>query len=799
MPTPKIIVIAPQKERQALRSCGVLPDRCFRDVVDDTHTPDGDHFSPVCLWPYDIKYTGTAPLVENLKQIPPDVPAFLGLGIAESDDQLKENELAIAALFGAIIVHIVFLDERIGSRGYAKLNPLEAISEWGMNFRKAMDTRFPNEYYVRFENHILVLISPHNQVSATEEDLQRFRACLAPGSGVFSSCYFLNYNLRIGKSKELFYSMDVWSVMVSRLIMAFMLSQGSDIHEHFWKDHGIKVWNAQECLLSIEKDSGTQVIDEAFKKTFSLIQEKVVAHHDKNGFEERLKIWSSPSHTGNQPEAIDPIKPDYATVPNEPPEWRTLPKGGWSDFDAKLCVENTADDNHWKNSSDVRQLLVQNWINENPPTDFSPFVNDLFENVKRSSALLFCGLDILSDQMQEAGNRKKGTEDEFKALAQTEQQRRKVLEDIKDEAVEMGRAQAHYVGYGMGVFITVVIALMFGWVIWRITQLLGGGVVMPIVLTGAIWAGSLLAMLMVLGFHSKRGKIGVNHIISQSIAADRLMVQRDQHARNILVQSIETRDELNINAIRFRVWALLKRTQSILQTELQPYSPVIWEALGHVPEVGTSSVNAQRDKFLAKTRKTIGPFSISDGSFMKKDIEALADEAVFGKQANQLFKDEPFCKRWKRICNTDCQNMGYHPAKLFIDEVHSFVLQYLEKLIQVMDRHVIEKKRMEIQNELMAWFEAIIKNIKNDGFAHFATAAIDGTQLNDELQFPCFVFIKEAWIENLPDDYNRNGIAVKSSTAMEIFPILALRYQEYRLDFALTDEGLLTFKEVEND
>ena len=795
-PAQKIVVIAPQKERQVLRSCGVLPDRCFQDIASLSNTLDEGDISPVCLWPYNIDYANTGPLVENLQEVQADVPAFLGLGIAENNDQIKANEKIIASIFGAIVLHIVFLDEQISSRGYVRLNPLEEISEWGMNFRKAVDSRFPNEYNVHFKNHVLVLVSRYSQVSATEKELQKFRASINhDGSGVFCSCYFMDYNLFIGETSEIYHSEDVWSIMVSRLIMAFMLSLGADIRRHFWQCPGVKVWNAQECMVSIERDSGIYVLDDAFQKTLHLIQEKI-AVHDSSNLNEELKSWASCS-ADSCPDDFGLLKPDYTTNTDEQPEWRTIPKGGWSNFDAKKCAANTADDNRWKNPADEMRITFHKWINSNSPTDFSDFVHKLFENIKRSSALLFSSLDILSAQMDEACKSINMTENEFKAIAQTEQQRRKVLEDIRDEAVEMDRARAHYVGYGMGLFITVAIALMFGWGIWRITQLLGGDVVMPIVLTGAIWAGSLLAMLIMLGFHSKRGKKGVSHIIEQSKEADTLMAKRDQHAKNILVQSIEMRNAMNINAIRFRVWALLKRTQSILQTELQPYPPVILETLGHVPEAGTSNNNTPRDKFLAKTRKSIGPFPITNNSLMEKDIEALANAAVFGNQENQQYDGETFCKLWRRICSTDSQNMGYHPAKLFINEVHSFVLQYLEKLVQVIDRHVIQCNRENIRTVFEDWFNAI----ENDEFAHFATAAINGTVLNDVLQLRCFVFIKNGneWIKE-PHNYNENDeIVVKPSTAMDTFPILAFRYQEYCVDFDLTVDGLLTFKEVRND
>ena len=100
-----LVVFIPEKEREPLRSSGVLPPSWFEECNRSLWDGAGDR---VYFWPHMPDYeTATAGRGGN-----PPPPAQL-LGLETKGDEWMRSENLVAKLFGATVLHVLFLDDEV--------------------------------------------------------------------------------------------------------------------------------------------------------------------------------------------------------------------------------------------------------------------------------------------------------------------------------------------------------------------------------------------------------------------------------------------------------------------------------------------------------------------------------------------------------------------------------------------------------------------------------------------------------------------------------------------------------------
>lgn len=355
MDAPKpIVILTPKAEREALRSCGVLPASFFRMFGSESVPSTGASASVVpaiYLWEHEVDYKRSAELAARVKEYPADIPVFFGMTDAVDDEQRQGNEVEIARLLDSIVVHVVFLDNRENAgRGYAEFRSFAEIADWSRHFNNVLNLRFPNESALRNTENVLIIVARGEQLKVTREELDAFNDCIGDLKA-FKSCYFLDYSLSIDRSGELFHARAVWNVMVGRLLLGFLLSQetrgNTNSSKTVWLRSGVKIWRAAECVVEVPEDFLEREVRSALEKAYVRVQ--AVVGNEKNkvpefGTEEPLPGLK-----------LEELKPSGATA------WE-LPSGGWSEFSGEGCVEAVADPNRWDDALKNTRQSVSEWV-----------------------------------------------------------------------------------------------------------------------------------------------------------------------------------------------------------------------------------------------------------------------------------------------------------------------------------------------------------------------------------------------------------------------------------------------------
>lgn len=545
--------------------------------------------------------------------------------------------------------------------------------------------------------------------------------------------------------------------------------------------------------------SGSEVMNEAFAETLHLIQEEIGKEHESDDYQEILE--TKPEFYDRKAEDIGVLLPrgaDFSRIKNltdfkqwvfgpNQPDWRRIGFGGWSDFSAGGCASETVGDEHWQDG--LKQLIDNyfRWQLANAPKDYSRAANAMFDGVKYSSALLFGKMNELLKLLAISSSFDNTATGNLKAIGAIEKNRKNSIEKLKADSKDMDKAIAHYVGYGTSMFFLAIVSLMCGWVLWRVRTFIGLDMTTLFPLFGSFVVGGVISVVVLNTLHSWRGKIGVKNIIRQSEELDNMMVNRDELARTILIEGKEMRDQLQLRSVRFRIWALLQRIQTILLTELQPRSSEIDDLFCKNDDAQSADEddNDRDVQFKRFTRNIIGPFKITNGAKMHNDIMAVVREWMLGEgYTGTLGNYENFKSLWKRLCLVDKECNGYFPAKLFINELGFFVRRFMDGLMHVIDDNVMQNHMNEIRNRLEDW----CGDIQWMQFAYFATGAIKGEYINEEIQTPGFVYVDGdnpsvnivGLREVLPLDFT-----IRSSSLLSQVGMLAFLYQEYCVDFRI--------------
>lgn len=842
------VLVMPKEARDALRKGGGVPEAFWGSL-------SGEDKGPILVWPHEMAYKSD--LNCDGKDRPVDLPAFFGLGSSSDDEAAKRaNERLLAPLLKKPMVFVTFLDEREKPDGYALFSSFEQITKWIQRFDAALRQRHDAEATLGTVPRVLVLVAREERPRARQKELDLFNASVGMGCA-FSCAYYMGRNLQMAQG-QLFHAWDVWDLMLSRLLMAFVLSEQEEHSQPFYNDPGLKLWRSADCVVRFDEANEANMVNLALSKAASLLRAKL-SMFSAGGASTSSQVpnplvrWAEiPSSEVLGNELNDVFAKEGAGLPKVDDDddaihktwrqslfrifarhtkgavrekWRQTPKWGWSDFDAQNCLEKSRDDNgeRWR-------TVLKGWKKKFPSwrlsrrkyaeTEELRERKEIYSGVHASAANVE-GIVSELRMRWSSGARQCDPVKHWTNMAEAEQRRKEVLGLLADDSVEFERARRRYVGWGKGVCVWAVVTLFLGWAGYRVmlafADLAGKSaewmLIMSLSIAGCVALGAFVALAVVTLCHHRTGTRGMEELISKSKEADKNLIKRDEEAREIVLEGVAEETGRRLRGERFRAWVLLKRLYRMLEKELAPRI-----ASGRPAGEGAASSSANmsipgcddgvRSDFLKATRMEciLGGKKDTDaiGQTVKttaSTAKAMDTEAFTTTELEKWWKDTFIGKIWKNLSSKDNQNAGFYPARDTVSTLRSA----MDGLIMELRKSWRAKNRELDSASLIEQAKKGVDDLRNADLTQYASAPSTGEHVKELEIGPAPIYCNSAVIkdthllerEGVVEPSGRGGYELKKCPALETTDLVWFMYQEWPLEFEIDQEtGKLKFKGV---
>ena len=807
-----IYVAVPKSDRAALRAGGGAPGRFIREMGEP-----GSESAPIILWPQELDFAaGTdGGKEESWKDRPVDLGWFFGLGRAEKDSDRKKNEQRVIPLLLNPLVCIVFLDELRQPEGYVKFKTFSAVKDWSYRLQRALSVRFPHESRIGRAPRSLVLIARKEQVTTTQDELDDFRLCIGMDCGhssgdgsslsrTFTSCYFLDCNLRLGSAGRPFPSDDVWEIVVGRLLLAFVLSEGGD-GKPLYARPGLKIWRNADCRAGLVPDDESREVEACLGALSKKIRERLELSDG-----DAKVIVNTPSPETLRAEldaALKKMLPDGTG--NE--DWRkakTFPKG-WSDFDGTECLKQTRDEagTRWGDIFKSWRKAFPAWRRRHRDTGILWEMNQTFKGVKKSPSNVAFEVARLRDLLND-GTVAADPVAHWKNMVAKERLRSGLLNQLAADTKEFERARSHYVGIAIGSFVFLAVTAALGWAGYHVAAsaaaLFGGGATLSMTLaisaSACVATGALAAFAIVTICHRRSGIRAMNALIETSKAADQAMSDRDVESREIVVEGMSASAFARIRAGRFRAWMLLKRLQTMLDAEL---SPQLAHGVfsGNVEVVGKTGGDSVEDTdrtsnqraFLNVTRTEFGPFGLDKW----KGTRLAENERV-----EKWWKDV-FMPVWEELARKDVRKAGNYPARKVVPSLRKVMMEFFETVRTELRKQAARSNQEQLDAEFSSWRE---KQEDGRSLYAYASAGFTGAQVDERATDSAVIHYNPSVVAPFRRgvDKEANGgtnfrnihavVILQPSPCLEGTEWIGLVHHEVRVCFGVDEGGHLVFK-----
>lgn len=794
-------MVMPKDARETLRRGGGIPESFWGAL-------SGERNGPILEWPFELDYGA----VRNSdgRGRPVDLSEFFGLGISENDARKRANERLLAPLLNRPMVLVAFLDSREEPGGYARFRSFREISCWARQLDEALKHRFPNEESIGDAARTLVLVAREEQVRATNTDLKEFTEFVGNGR-VFRSVYYIGRNLQM-ENGALFHSMVVWDVMVARLLTAFVLSENENPSCPFYLEPGLKVWRSCECVERHDPIAEAGMVNLALSKAADMLKGHLVPGPDgglmvaagASGGVNWAKVPSNEDVLSEMDSALDgkigiPGLEENGVLE----EWRREPCWGWSDFKARQCLRETRDDKgeRWRPVLERWKSLFPVWRRakrESVAVAERKERKDIYDGVGTSAANVTPDVSELRARL-DAGM---GTGDpvgHWLAMAKAAGERAEMLAKLEDDATEFELARRRYAGLvgGLAVFLSVTLAWgwagYFGVSAWA--GLTGKSLawVWPAALavSGCFALGAFAAIAWVTWHHYRAGSRGMEELIKKSLEADAKLLEQSKEARQIVSEGVAGETGGRFRAERFRAWVLLKRLQTMLDTELSPRMIQGRPVDGREPVGGNRAENQDdeirvRADFLRKTRAVC----VVRETRNSKEVNKFAANETYTWWANT------FQPLWRKLRQGDIGNAGHYPARKTVPALRQAVAQFIATLRVAWRQEARTRGSQALQAEMQAW----VDKVEDSDPLQYASAATTGEHTSEGEMEPASIYCHPDFATTLKAPRTRSvrgGYELKSGGVFKGTEWLGLMYQEWRVEFDLVSkEGILNFKVV---
>lgn len=743
-----IVVLMPGKERATLRESGALPVSFFREE------------NNVRLWPHDIDYLKGPEIAETIAERPGDVPVFFGFAPSESASEIDERTAEIVSILDTTMVHVVFLDDADdgGRIEYGHFGSFKSVIDWSRSLIKVLRTRFVGEVNLHQMESVLVVVCRGQQIRITEEECREFEGLIgenpngAPAEELrpFVSCYFVNRELSIDGGGMDIYASSVWDILVGRLLRAFVLSReqhaaDSNSEKTLWMRPGTRVWKTEECYMSGAED--------AVRRTTAKVVEQIDEEARGTGGENVLPDPHDDWCPGGE------VEVDKSLGWTE--EWSRLDAAG---FAKDVEVSRARSDKVVKSAE-----AYFNWRMGKENTDDSE-ANKVFVAVKDDPGRLFPCLREVEEALQSCGQ--SGDDlNKFKAnvvqMAKTEDRREELVDALAAMAEQFKLTSDHYVGFGNGFFVVAAVVAMCGVTLWQVVTLMGGALSTVLCLLAAAFAGSLAAMVAVVGTHRRVGSAAAESFVETCRDLDVATVSRHNEARKILCDAVKFRMKARRRNVLLRIKGLLARIMDVLAVEMQ-YRPVQTERLVEQHERQLNDfVRRQRREYLSKTRTDV-PTTISLARFSDEESNLRDLWDVQGGEWS-------FRARWKKFCEEcDVRNAGHLPVSVFIPMMRECMDSFARRAREVVLRKVNDSCAPGKKKAVLDWISSSdnVRLYSGKAAVNFHAASLKRQVfVADDLQSDFFNEVRSAGDRTVSTEFFRSSIMRRAEGAPLAFAI----------------------------
>lgn len=607
----------------------------------------------VYLWPKEIDYKNP-----NLEET-----SLAGLfGLPDSGIEGQKSEFELSHLFGATVLHVVFVggkdekQKREGLECQTSLSGIHGIINWVSRLEAATKERFSEEQSRSLRRHVLVLVSSDGLIRSNTREIGLFTKWLSDGS-CLRACFFLDYNLEIGnivgEKKPAIFSRYVWPIMIGRLILRFLIDPPKDDDELLKR--GIHLWRTKEFRLKYPNE----LLDRVWNQR---LEEAYTALSDGDGDAKS----DGAANDGRESKILEGFgRTPELTLPKFPEQLV-----GWESMDAGAFAQEMVSEDRWRASkkqyrADFKGLVLQK------RGDLSPDSQRIFSSVSSSPRNVFHHLNFLDGNRADTSLLSQDAVfDKWNKMVLLEHCRQGSIDVFLDDSKEYDAMRRCRIPWYVGLVAAFVVSIFCVAAIVQIAhRAMGCGMFTSLWLGGFSIIGAAAAWMLMSVAHSHAGQQGQNSLLSMGRAIDEMAQKRSGVAFDLINDAQKCRNVENRSRKNAFVSRMLGRIARFLKMEVK--SPVInvffEESKADAPPDEDVICSDQKSRFLSVTVSEADCDSRGFTPEKSKGTKGIVDAAFGGGGA--------FFEHWKKWCSELGGRVlhGDFPAGFFIPRIRSYM------------------------------------------------------------------------------------------------------------------------------
>ena len=674
-----LVVFMPEKEREPLRSSGVLPPSWFEECNRSLWDGAGDR---VYFWPQMPDYeTAKAGRGGN-----PPPPAQL-LGLETKGDEWMRSENLVAKLFGATVLHVLFLDDEVdGTSGLADMAPVLKLVQWVRSLGDSIRTWFADTQN-RNIRHVAVVVARRGPFHLTEDQLAVFRKEFGEEGSAVKTCYLVSSRLEVGLGHDALHAQYVWPIIVGRLLLRMLieLSQKDASNGIFLP--GVHLVRSFEYLINCPAEEIEGLKEESLQSVYRVINHEstAIAADDGGG---TLRPQVTNREIGVFPElSSNLVEPGNSVdLVNSTSDWHRVP--------VMEMINETNRDSRWnvarKRARDNFAACERKHFLEKEQ-DRVIEARAIFGRVAKNPGNIRNEERILQEKLPADTYGSDIIYEKWRTMVQAEKRRKDAQKRLEEAGREMVRAQNHYVTAPYGILAVMAASLFCGFALVRILWAAGGngGLLVAIVLSSLSALGAFSAWLVTAWFHCRAGRKAMGELKDLVYDVDAKMNER--HAAAVqAIRTAETRHRIGLRRnATFVLQRLLERVDRIVDRELlqSPTSDVFYlgekneavDAVHASPSQDKEDMSEEIAVFRGRTRFShkLGRRAPNVNGQKSFNVSKVIAEA-FQKSGEKSFQSF-----WERLCDeTDGSNrQGNFPAQIFVPRIRDWFRNFGGRLV----------------------------------------------------------------------------------------------------------------------
>ena len=785
-----LVVFIPERERGALRSSGVLPPSWYEMCGRALWNGAGDR---VYLWPHALDYEN----VSAAGGVPPPPAQLLGLE-TKGDEGLRSENL-VAKLFGATVLHVLFLDDAVeGTPGLADTAPLLKLLRWVRLFGESVRAWFADTQN-RNIRHVAVVVARTGAFHLSEEQLKAFSDDFKD-DGVVRTCYLVNARLEVGLGHDALHATYLWPVIVGRLILRILIELSMENPSGGIFLPGVHLIRSFEYLIECPDAEAEGLKKETQDAVYQVIHETPEVAVVEDGQSRRPQIV-------NREIGVFPGLPEsLSSYARQQPDKKAV---DWYREDIAELVARVNDDARWieardRARTDFAARERKQFLEKEP--DRVMEAREIFCRVAKDPGNITREERSLKDKLPSDTYSKDVIYEKWQAMVQAEQARKKAQRDLETAGGEMVRAQNHYVTAPYGIMAVVATSIFCGFALVRLLWSIAGNgsLLVAIVLSALSMVGAVFAWLTVSWFHRRAGIMAMGELRGLAEKVDATMDLRHAAAVKV-VRAAEARHNVGLRRGAIAVLQrLLARVGRIVGHELQSPTPGAFyqkpeEAGAVVSTPGQSADGEGRREelavFGARTRfshELTCRVSDINGHNRSPHVEKVIVEA-FRERGEKSFR-----AFWERLCaETDGLNQqGNYPAQIFVPRIREWFRSFGGRLVMAQKLDLVASAESGPLGAQTAALPAAFADLRSDSGYALASADVEDGAVKEA---PRIVFVpKAAALSDQARTQLAGGgggaIDVRETAVLDSLPQAAFFFQDIRVNGITRDaDGRLLF------